>query len=167
MNQAVRVDDSPIEGTGVFAAVEFAAGDPILAIDDSCVVTNEEPLRDDEDERYCDYPDGEVVLMQPPERYINHGCDPNAYVRSIGDTRYVLARRDVTVGEEITYDYRINGHGETTWECHCGSDRCSGTVHADFFELPRRRQLEYLPLLDCWFVETNGDRLEELVRVDG
>src|SRR5437773_2586761 len=97
----VSVKASPIEGQGVFAAADFRQGERILAIDDSRVVTEEAPLR--EDPRHCDYlAAGRVVLMQPPERHINHSCDPNAYVRTIDGVRYVLALRDIAMGEEIT-----------------------------------------------------------------
>ena len=38
---------------------------------------------------------GKVVLMQPPERYINHSCDPNSFVKTIDGVRHVLALLDI------------------------------------------------------------------------
>jgi SET domain-containing protein len=161
----VSVKPSPIEGQGVFAAVDFRKGERILAIDDSRVVTEDAPLREGEDPRHCDYlAAGRVVLMQPPERHINHSCDPNAYVRTIDGVRYVLALRDIAMGEEITYDYCINSGGDTVWRCNCGSERCRRMIHSDFFHLPRALQLEYLPLLDGWFVEEHREHVERLQR---
>jgi len=92
-----------------------------------------------------------VTLMQPPERYINHSCDPNTYVKTISGKRVVMARRVIAEGEEITYDYCINSGGDTLWRCRCGASRCRQLIHSDFFRLPIELQREYLALLDDWF----------------
>jgi len=78
---------SPIHGIGVFAAADISKGAPILKIDDSRIVSDEAPLRQSagEYDYHCDYlAGGTVVLMQSPERHINHSCDPNVFVRTIG-----------------------------------------------------------------------------------
>jgi hypothetical protein len=89
--------------------------------------------------------------MQPPERYINHSCDPNTYVKTVKGKRLVIARREIAAGEEITYDYSINSSGNTIWLCGCGAARCRREIHSDFFHLPIEFQREYRPLLDDWF----------------
>jgi hypothetical protein len=76
----VAVAQSKIHGLGVFATRNFAAGEIILAIDDSRVVDDDHSLRIDLGEQscHCDYlAGGKVVLMQLPERHINSCCDPN------------------------------------------------------------------------------------------
>lgn len=162
----VYLAPSPIDGTGVFAAVDFQPGDHILTIDDSRVVTPENPLRPErsEFEHHCDYlVGGAVVLMQPPERHINHACDPNTYVQTLDGVRVVIALRPIHAGEEITYDYAINGVGGVPWECRCGASCCRGPeTWADFFRLPRHLQAEYFPLLDRWFVEQHRELLAAL-----
>ena len=163
----VYVDRSPIHGEGVFAALDIKEEEQILQIDDSRVVTEHNPLHPElgEYERHCDYlADGKVVLMQPPECYINHCCDPNSFVKTVNGVRYVFALRTIPAGREITYDYCVNGGGDTLWECNCGCERCRHTIHSDFFHLPHLLQLEYLPLLDDWFVEENKQRVEKLLR---
>jgi hypothetical protein len=78
--------------------------------------------------------------------------------------RWVVALRAILAGEEIAYDYCINGFGDVVWECHCGSARCRGTIHSDFFHLPLALQLEYLPLLDEWYVREYREQVERLRR---
>jgi SET domain-containing protein len=163
----VVVKKSKIQGKGVFAKRGFKKGETILAIDDSRVVTDDNPLRPElgEYECHCDYlAGGKVILMQPPERHINHCCEPNTYVKEINGVRHVVALKDVRSGEEITYDYCINGYGNTVWQCNCGSPKCRKTVHSDFFHLPKEKQLEYLPYLSDWFVDENREKIEELKR---
>ena len=161
----VILKESPINGIGMFALMDLKKGHPILRIDDSRVVTEDDPLCEGEHEHHCDWlAQGMVVLMRPPERHINHSCDPNSFARTINGARYVFALSDIAAGDEITYDYCINGFGDTIWQCHCGSERCREEIHSDFFHLPHRLQLEYLPLLDGWYVCEYSAQVEELLR---
>jgi hypothetical protein len=145
----VIVRQSPIEGLGVFAARNFKAGEVIFDTPETRLVTDEDPLSEGEEERHCDWlADGRQILLPEPGRYINHSCDPNAWkeYRNIV-RRCTTARREIRVGEEITFDYCIDGFGETVWECNCHSDRCRKLIHPDFFELPLSLKMEYLPYL--------------------
>jgi uncharacterized protein len=161
----VIVKNSKIHGLGVFAARDFFAGEIVLPIDDSRIVDEAHPLRADlgEYEYHCDYlAGGTVVLMKSPERHVNSGCDPSAFVKTIDRKRYVVARRNIRAGEEITCDYIIDCHGGIVWQCSCGSPKCRGTIVSSFFELPVELQLEYLPLLNPWFVEEHREKIERL-----
>ena len=161
----MEIRHSSIEGTGVFAAYSFGKGDTLLKIDDSRVVDEQHPLGSTEDPRHCDYlRAGKVILMQIPERYISHSCEPNTYVKTVDGIRVVIALRPIAAGEEITYDYCINGDGDTVWVCHCGAVRCRSVIHSDFFHLPLDLQREYLPLLDEWFRQERATEVERLVR---
>ena len=164
------VRESTIHGLGVFAATEIPRGAPILRIDDSRVVTEDKPLREADGEyaHHCDYlAGGKVVLMRSPERYINHSCDPNSFVKTILGDRYVFALRTIASGEEITYDYCVNGHGDTLWDCVCSSERCRKLIHADLFHLPYALQVEYLPLLDSWYVDEYGEQVARMLAAAG
>lgn len=163
----VEVKPSGIEGLGLFALRSFHPGDTIRRINVAREVTPENPLREEIGERFdhCDYPDGKVVLIGFPDRHINHSCDPNTYIRYIADTCFIVARRQIAVGDELTCDYNINVTGGSAWPCHCGAARCRGTTTGDFFLLPPDIQREYLPLLAEWFVKRHRQRLAELQRV--
>jgi uncharacterized protein len=162
----VEVRPSRIEGSGVFALRAFRAGERVLPIDDSRIVTDEAPLEPhkEEFERHQDYLGTHVVLMQPPERYINHCCEPNTYVKTFNGVRWVVAYRDIAPGDELTYDYCINSYGHDEWECHCGHAKCRARHKTDFFELPDDKLREYLPLLDDWYVALARDRVTEARR---
>ena len=157
----VAVRPSPIEGLGLFAERGFAAGQRIREIHVVREITAEAPLREDLGERadHCDYPDGKVVLFGFPDRHINHSCDPNAYALYQPGHCYLVARRDIRAGEEITCDYNVNLTGGTAWPCRCGAARCRGLVAGDFFQLPPEIQREYRPLLAEWFVRRHAERL--------
>jgi SET domain-containing protein len=158
---AVELRPSLIEGLGVFALRPFRSGQLIHTVNVVRQVTAEAPLRPELGERkdHCDYRDGKVLLIGPPDRHVNHSCDPNAWVRYDAPACEVVARRDIRVGEEITCDYSINLTGGDVWPCHCGATRCRGQVVGDYFQLPPDVQREYAPCLADWFVRRHGEAL--------
>jgi uncharacterized protein len=167
LTDIVEVKDSGIRGKGVFAARRIAAGDAILRIDDSVVVTKDDPtlgpLIGGEPD-HCDYlPDGTVILMQEPERYINHSCEPNVYCYAAGTERFVLAMHGIPAGDELAFDYAI-GEVDGDWlDCRCGARTCRGRHRSDFFALSEAKQLEYLPYLSFPFAEMHRQRIIELL----
>lgn len=137
----VAIIESPIQGKGVFAEKSFQTGEIILDIDDTHVVKDPAKLTKKQNEFDCDYlANGTVILMQAPEKYINHSCEPSSYVKTINGIRKVLAMHDINKGEEITYDYTINGDNEGTFECKCGSKNCRRIYNGNFFKLPKEIQ---------------------------
>ena len=163
----VVVAASKINNLGVFAVHDFDADEIILKIDDSRVVDAEHPLdaKLGEYEYHCDYlANGKVVYMQSPERYINSSCDPSTFVKTTDGERYVVARRKIRSGEELTTDYIIDCHGGIVWQCNCGNEQCRKKIVSGFFELPLEKQIEYLPLLNPWFVEEHQEKIDALKR---
>jgi uncharacterized protein len=60
--------------------------------------------------------------------FINHSCDPNAYIRVVPGLKVaIFARRDIQPGEELTIDYRDPDHPEV---CHCGATNCRSNGRA-------------------------------------
>lgn len=163
-NDNVEVKKSPMQGNGVFASHDLKKGDFVLAIDDSHVVEDESKLTSDQHAFDLDYLDDKIVVMQSPEKFINHSCDPNVYVKTENGVRNIYAMRDIKKGYEIAYDYSINGDNEGTFECHCGSKNCRKVYQGNFFKLPTDIQLKYIPYLDEWFVKKHQDKIDQLVR---
>lgn len=159
----VIVKKSSVQGLGVYADKDFKIGEIVLVIDDTNVVTDEQKLTPQQHEYDCDYlSDGKVILMQEPEKFINHSCDPNTYVKTINNLRHVLSMGDIKKGQEITFDYSINGFNNGTFECKCGSKNCRKVYQGNFFKLPKELQLKYLPYLDDWFVQEHQKEINSL-----
>lgn len=156
----VRVGPSRIAGRGLFAGHAFAAGERILEIDVRDRLGPQRPLRPGESESHVDRIwGGRLIHMKPPERYINHSCDPNASCRRDGERLWLVARRPIAPGEEIVTHYAVNSAEDHAWACACGAANCLGTATCDFFRLPAALQREYLPLLDGWFIDEQRARL--------
>ena len=157
------VNNSKIQGKGVYANKVFKKGEVVLLIDDSHVVLDPSKLTDDQNAFDCDYlQKGKVILMQEPEKYINHSCNPSVYVKSINGVRNVIAIRDIKNGDEITYDYSMNGDNDGSFECHCNGENCRKIYQGNFFKLPIDLQKKYLPYLDDWFIEEHKSEIDKL-----
>lgn len=56
--------------------------------------------------------------------FINHSCQPNAYMREVpGKQVMFFALRDITAGEEITINYRDPHHPPAAL-CRCAAPQC-------------------------------------------
>ena len=53
-------------------------------------------------------------------RYINHACRPNCYAEVDGRHIWVIARRDIREGEELTYNYNTDGTAGIPCRCRPG-----------------------------------------------
>ncbi|CAH2230369.1 jg19186 [Pararge aegeria aegeria] len=69
----------------------------------------------------------DATLKGNAARFINHSCDPNCYSRvvDIHGHKHILifALRRITVGEELTYDYKFPFE-EIKIPCTCGAKKC-------------------------------------------
>lgn len=61
--------------------------------------------------------------------FINHSCQPNCETDIISGRVWVIARRDITPGEELTYDYNLFD-GEDDAPCLCRALRCRGSMYS-------------------------------------
>ncbi len=61
-------------------------------------------------------------------RLINHSCAPNCRAEIRRGRVWIVARRDIARGEELTFDY---GYAFSEWPlhpCRCGAPRCAGFI---------------------------------------
>src|SRR5690349_18269656 len=124
-NQDVEIRKSSIHESGVFALREFQPGEIVLRWNLSQIISDEEFSSLPESERLYTHPLGEnqILVVQPPERYVNHSCNNNTVVRSFCD----IAIRHIAQNEEITSDYSVDGSG-SKFKCRCGAEKCRGEI---------------------------------------
>lgn len=61
-------------------------------------------------------------------RLINHSCQPNCTAEKIRGHIWIVAKREIPAGAEVTFDY---GYGFKEWPlhpCRCGAPRCAGFI---------------------------------------
>ncbi len=137
----VTFDKSVIHAWGMFAG-EFIPADTLITEYVGEVVTGQ-VICDRRDKEYAatigsDYlfrfPNGviDATLRGNLGRLLNHSCDPNCSSKIIGvDSTCRVAlftSRDISIGEELTYDYRLSDDGDVV-PCHCGAPKCRGRLN--------------------------------------
>ncbi|HSX00120.1 MAG TPA: SET domain-containing protein [Patescibacteria group bacterium] len=119
MKVPIEIKNSPIAGKGIFAKEPIKRGALVLKWRPKVLTKEQAAELPAEEQKHYTYPNGEKVLwMQPPERFVNHSCEPNTHVVDESD----VALRDIKPGEEITSDY-IDVEA-TKFKCFCGSEKC-------------------------------------------
>lgn len=121
----VEFRESKISGIGLFALRRFRRGETVTTWDTTHRVPREEvDLLSAADQKYLHPLDENYfIIVQPPERYVNHSCDNNTVVQGLSD----VAVRDIEPGEEITSDYELDSSG-TAFNCSCGAANCRGVI---------------------------------------
>ncbi|KAG0573540.1 hypothetical protein KC19_VG186600 [Ceratodon purpureus] len=143
LSQRLVFGKSAIHGMGVFTKQVHCANDMIIEYAGEVV----RPVIADIRERRC-YDSlvgaGTYMFRIDDERVvdathagsiahlINHSCEPNCYSRTVtasGEDRIIIfAKRNIEIGEELTYDYRFMSKDEVL-TCYCGCAGCRGSVN--------------------------------------
>lgn len=140
----VRVGKSKIQGKGVFAKRKIQRGTRIIEyLGDR--ITHERLMLDiEEGQPFNVYIFGlsQHLLIDGNRngneaRFINHSCDPNCEAYIFGDQVFIYAMRDITRGEELTFDYNLTAALDkktkidpSVFACTCGAPNCRGTMMA-------------------------------------
>jgi hypothetical protein len=135
----IEVRPSPIHGKGMFATAPIEKGQVVNIWGGTLLLTEEDiatsqRAREWQAKGYIWGTIGEGLhlarLLGPGEQdltdFINHSCDPNVWMQ---DEVTLEARRDITIGEELTIDYAMIEGSEDwvpPWRCLCGAACCRG-----------------------------------------
>ena len=122
MSRDITVKESKVHGKGVFAAKDFRKDDVVLEWHPTILTKSRAHSLLARDRHYLYKVGRKYLFMQPPERYVNHSCEPNTQPKDYSD----VAIKDIARGEEITSDY---GEGNPVgFKCRCGSKNCRGFI---------------------------------------
>lgn len=139
----------------MFAARRIAAGEVILEF--SGAVLSRAQVREDDYHLQIDE-DRYLGASGQADDYVNHSCDPNA---GFADSLRLVARRDITPDEEITWDYScaIDEADFPGFPCRCGAASCRGRVRSfRHLDAMTRQRLEpwVMPYLRQKYFSTGG-----------
>ncbi len=155
MNQNLEIKKSKIAGKGVFSKNKINQGQTICFLTGELCSLEEVLKRVDEGREEPSDPlgvdDEKYLDLDEISRTFNHSCEPNSYIRGQNE---LVAIRNISGGEEITYDYsttmndneeKIIKAGRNLWtcKCYCGSDKCRGKID-QFKTLPKNVQSYYI-----------------------
>jgi uncharacterized protein len=132
------VGKSCIAGKGLFTAQPIARGTRIIQYRGEKIPKAESDKRLAAGNVYIfqlnDRYDIDGKVLRNKARYINHSCDPNCTVQLTTQTIWIVALRDITPGEELTYNYGYELDDTPTHPCTCGAETCCGAILAPQFQ---------------------------------
>ena len=144
MKLLLWVGTSSIAGQGLFTAQAITRGTRILQYTGEKIAKAESATRVAEGNNYifefnARYDiDGKV--RRNTARYINHSCTPNCTVQLTTRTIWIVARRDISPGEELTYNYGYELDETPVQPCTCGAATCCGFMLAPPYQDVVRQQ---------------------------
>lgn len=138
-NPYIKRCQSDIQGHGIFATSFIPKGSQIVEYVGERVT----PSQSEKILERLDETDSHIYIFSLNDRwdidgdteyniakYINHSCEPNCFSYSDEKNIWIVAKRDIQVGEELFYDYGFDRPGWENHRCLCHSAHCFGFIVA-------------------------------------
>lgn len=141
-NPWIRSGISSIHGSGVYAARDIPYKTRVIEYTGERITKAEAKRREAERlDRQRSGEDGCVYIFDLNSRFdldgrttdnvarlINHSCAPNCRAETIRGRVWIIARRDIAEGEELTFDYGFPFREWPLHPCRCGANTCVGFI---------------------------------------
>jgi hypothetical protein len=137
----IRIERSPVHGTGLFAERDLVAGERMGEYAGRRYTARQAARREwDQALTYVfGLSDGSVIDAAEggnETRHFNHSCEPNCEAYEEAGTRGLqeivfYSLRAIRAGEELFIDYQLEVDAsmpDTAYGCACGSRLCRGTM---------------------------------------
>ena len=139
----IQVRRSGVHGKGVFALQDIAEGETLIEYVGEIISWDEAQDRhphDPNDPNHTFYfhvnEDRVIDALHGgnSSRWINHSCDPNCEADEENDRIFIKAIRNISAGEELSYDYGLiidepyTKKLKAEYPCWCGNANCRGTL---------------------------------------
>ncbi|MFH0869398.1 MAG: SET domain-containing protein [archaeon] len=137
MKTKTYVKDSPIEGKGIFAKNNIKKAEIIGCCRGKIYSEAEAEKLNLPDHHLMTVGKDKIMLVEAPERYTNHSCDPNVGINKLN----LVAIRNIKKDEEIFIDYDTL---EFNWKmnCFCKSKNCRKVIRG-YKYLPQELKDKY------------------------
>ena len=141
----IQTRRSGVHGKGVFALQDIAEGEVIIEYTGEVISWQEAQDRHPHDPSdpnhtfYFHVNEDRVIdggVRGNAARWINHSCDGNCIADERDGRIFIVALRNISAGEELSYDYgliieeRYTPKLKAEYPCWCGSANCRGTLLA-------------------------------------
>ena len=141
-NPYCKVHQSPIHGRGLYARCAIEAGTDIIQYIGEKISKEESSRRALEWEAKARKRGSGLVYIfelddewdldgrrgRNPARYINHSCEGNCEAINYEGEIWIVARKAIAAGEELTYDYGYDMEHFLDHPCCCGAENCIGYI---------------------------------------
>ncbi len=136
-------------GLGVFTNISIPKGTLILNF--SGITLNKKQLIGKDDHHLLQISNETYIEVVGPEKFVNHSCEPNAGLKT---QTALISLRDITINEEIVFDYATSINDDWRMDCTCKSSTCRGFV-SNFKDLPPQLRTFFMQAhaVPSWLLE--------------
>jgi uncharacterized protein len=142
-SQYIEINHSKIHNKGIFAKTDIPKGTKIIQYVGEKILKSESDKRADItiEESENDQSKGAVYIFNLNKRYdidgsvewntakwINHSCSPNCETESDNKEVWIISKKDINKGDELSYDYSYDLPFYQDHICKCGSPNCIGYI---------------------------------------
>lgn len=128
---------SDIHGVGGFALRKIEKGTPVIEYAGEKISKSESLERCEQNNFYIfalnDEFDLDGNVEWNPARFINHSCAPNCEAELADGKIWLIAMREISAGEEVTFNYSYDLEDYKEHPCCCGAANCVGYIVAEEF----------------------------------
>ena len=149
--QWIEIRRSSIQGRGLFARCDIAAGVRLIQYVGRSISKGQAAGLCLQQNRYIfalnEETDLDGKVSWNPARLINHSCEPNCDAElDDRDRLWIVSRRPIRRGEELTYNYGYDLRDFKNYPCRCGAATCLGYMVAEeLFPAVRQILSEQIP----------------------
>jgi SET domain-containing protein len=143
--QSIEVRRSRIHGKGLFARRDIAAVSRLIQYVGRRIPKEYSDQLCQQRNAYIfwlnEHDDVDGKVSWNPARLINHSCEPNCDAELDNRDRiWVISRRAISCGEELTWNYGYDIKDFMNYPCSCGAAACLGYMVAEEW-FPAVRQM--------------------------
>ena len=141
-----EIRESSIQGRGAFAIDAYGAQEPVVQYRGEQVDIAEGKRRMEQGNPFVfrlgadAFLDGDIP--DNPAKYLNHCCDPNCFASTIDGEIWLITKRAIQPGEELTFDYGYELTDAGLPPCRCGAPNCFRFILAETLRWPMPPPLE-------------------------
>jgi hypothetical protein len=158
VNDGYELQRSGAKGDGVFATRPFQIGETVMVgVIDRELDRNHSHASQVSEKRF--------VLHGGLITKVNHSCEPNCGIRlNASGAHDFVARRSITAGQEITFDYAMRNYSVEHFaaHCRCGAPRCRDRI-TGWKDLPAERKTDYRGFVAPYLTDIDDQRVTEKV----
>ncbi len=126
---------SPIHGQGGYAVADIPEGTRIMPYVGERIDKQESLRRCEQNNPFIFYLNDEFDLdgsaADNPAKWLNHSCAPNCEAVLVEGGIWIVARRTIRAGEELTFNYGYDLEALREHPCRCGAPDCVGYIVAE------------------------------------
>ena len=131
-NEFIRIRRSKIHGNGAFAKKNIKKGTRIIQYIGKKITKAEAEKVSEKDGIFIfelnKKWDIDGNMPENTAKFINHSCDPNCTFEIKNNQIWIKARKNIKMGEELSYNYGFDLDGYKKYPCRCGAKNCVGYI---------------------------------------